>query len=419
MKSNVKKLSECKREIELEIPENEVTEEFEKIIVQYSARSKIRGFRPGKAPKEIIKRMYYSEIKESLINSLAPKALNNELKALNLSLAGMPIINDFYFKEGHPLRFKAQFEVWPEFSLPEYKNIKVKKKSTSVSEKEVNESLEELRLKSAQYIPVEGRGVAEEDYVVAEIKGKDTKTKKHLPTEKVVILAGHIENEKILNESLKGLKENEETNFTIHYGKDHQNKKLAGKKIEYNLKVISIKEKSLPEINDDFAKDLGEFESLKELKAKINKDLISSKESIAKREMAEEIVENISEKLSFELPERIIQQEQLSVLRQFLASQPQQSLKKEDIENLKSEAKKKAEKNLKNHLVLRKISEKENLKVSEEEITEELRAIAETNNVSLAQVIDSINKEGKREELRDNILIKKTVDFLVECAIIE
>ncbi|MCK4432289.1 MAG: trigger factor, partial [Candidatus Aminicenantes bacterium] len=152
---------------------------------------------------------------------------------------------------------------------------------------------------------------------------------------------------------------------------------------------------------------------------KINKDLISSKESIAKREMAEEIVENISEKLSFELPERIIQQEQLSVLRQFLSSQPQQSLKKEDIENLKSEAKKKAEKNLKNHLVLRKISEKENLKVSEEEVTDELRAIAKTNNVSLAQVIDSINKEGKREELRDNILIKKTVDFLVECAIIE
>ena len=135
--------------------------------------------------------------------------------------------------------------------------------------------------------------------------------------------------------------------------------------------------------------------------------------------MAEEIVENISEKLSFELPETIIQQEQLSVLRQFLSSQPQQSLKKEDIEYLKSEAKKKAEKNLKNHLVLRKISEKENLKVSEEEVTDELRAIAKTNNVSLAQVIDSINKEGKREELRDNILIKKTVDFLVECAIIE
>jgi trigger factor len=419
MKSNIKILSECKREIELDIEADEVMKEFDRILIQFSSRSKIPGFRPGKAPRDIVKQRFYPEIKESLINSLVPKALSGELKTQNLNPVGMPVVNDLHFKEGQPLHLKAQFEVWPEFNLPEYKKIKVKKKKISVSDQETDQSLAELRLRSAQYIPVEGRGVLEEDYVVVDLKGKDLKTNKFLPQEKVVILAGHAENEEILNKKLIGSKPGEEKSFTIDYDKNHQNRKLAGKKIEYNLKVISIKEKKLPALDDEFAKEFGEYKSLNDLKEKIRTEIISSKEKATKQDMAEEIIKKISDKLSIGLPEVLVEQEYMAIMRRLLSSPTQQDIKKEDLEQLKSEGKKKAEQSLKNHLILKKIAEKENLKVSDQEMHEEFKEIAKANNLPLAQVIDSVNKERKREELRSSILFKKTVDFLVKHAIIE
>jgi len=419
MKSNVRILSECKIEIEFDIEADEVMKEFERIVAQFSSRAKIPGFRPGKAPKNIIKQRFYPEIKESLVNSLVPKALNEEFKAQNLNPVGMPVVNDLHFKEGQPLHLKAQFEVWPEFNLPKYKKINVKNKKISVTDQDINQSLEELRTRSAEYIPVEGRGVLDGDYVIAELKGKDLETKRLLPLEKVVILAGHPDNEEILNKKLTGLKPGEEINFSLDYDKNHHNKRLAGKKIEHNLKVISMKEKKLPALDDEFAKDLGEYENLKDLKEKIKKEIISSKEKAAKDEIADEIIKKISEKLSIKLPETLVEQEYLAVLKRLLSSRPQQDLKKEDLESLKDEAKRKAEQNLRNHLILKKIAEKESLDIPDEEIHEELKAIAKANDLSLAKVIDSFNREGKREELRNSLLFKKTVDFLVEHAIIE
>jgi len=419
MENKVKILSECKREIELHIEADEVMKEFERIVSQFSSRAKIPGFRPGKAPRNIIKQRFYPEIKESLFNSLVPKALSDEFKAQNLNPTGMPVVNDLHFKEGQPLRIKAQFEVWPEFNLPEYKKIKVKNKKISVTDQEINQSLEELRARSAEYIPVEGRGVLDGDYVIAELKGKDLKTKRFLPVEKVVILAGHPDNEEILNKKLIGLKPGEERNFVLDYDKNHQNKRLAGRKIEYNIKVISLKEKKLLELDDEFAKGLGEYENLKDLKEKIKKEIISSKEKEAKQGIAEEIIKKVSDKLRIELPETLVEQEYMAFMKRLLSSHPQKDLKKEDLEQLKVEGKRKAEQNLKNHLILKKIAEKESLDVSDEEIHEEFKAIAKANNLPLVKVIDSVNKEGKRENIKSNLLLKKTVDFLVEHAIIE
>ncbi|MFC2168991.1 trigger factor [Acidobacteriota bacterium] len=418
-KNSIKKIGDCKREIELEISADEVKKEFNRLITQYSARSKIRGFRPGKAPIDVVKRMFYPEIKDALVNSLASKALRDEFKAKNINPVGPPLIKNFDFQEGQPLHLKAQFEVWPEFSLPEYKKIKIKNREVAVTEKEINQSLGELQLKSAQYVPVEKRGVVDADYVVAEVKGKDKNTKKFLPTEKVVILAGHSENEKVLDQNLLGMKPDEEKNFTISYEKNHPNKKLSGKVIEYKLKVISIKEKKLPEINDDFAKDLGEFKTLKDLKDKLKEELMASKKNLFKREMADEIVEKISDKMSFELPETIVEQEYFATLKRLLSSRQKTSPQAEELENLKIEAKKRAATNLKNHLILLKIAEKEKLTISEEEISEELKVIARINNLPLARVVESINKEGKKDELKSNLLLKKTVDFLAEQAIIK
>jgi trigger factor len=419
MKSIVKNLSEWKREIEVEVDTKEVEQEWEKILQQYAHQAKISGFRPGKAPKDMVKRMFYPKIKEAVVNSLAPKALEKELQSKNLRPIGAPVVNELHFKEGEPLRLKAQFDIWPEIKLPEYKNIEVKKKTVSVSAKEIEKALEELRLKAAQYLPVTGRGVAEGDYVIAEVKGRDIVAKKFLPTEKVVVVAGDQGNEPVLNQCLMGLKPEDNCDFEIVHDKEHQNKKLAGRRIAYNLKVISIKERKVPEINDDFAKDLGEYEDMKTLKKEIKENIRAAKEKEIRSEMALEIIKEIYQKSPFEVPETLLNQEYGAVMRRILSSRPQKELKKEEVEELKKEARKKAEQNIRNHLILEKITGQEGIKVSDEEVQEELKAIAKSNQLPLAKVIENFNREGRREELKETLLFRKAVDFLVDNAIIK
>jgi trigger factor len=413
------KTNECNHELKVEIPADEVSKEFEKTLTSFINSAKIKGFRPGRAPKDVVKNMYYSEIKESLINSLAPEVIKKELKKLRVVPVTSPVITDVSFEEGKSLKLTAHYELWPEFKLPEYKKVKIKKKKKSISDKDVNKSLEEMRERSAQYIPVEKRGVADNDYVMIEVKGKDTKTKKLLPTEKTFVLAGHPDNEKSLNENLIGMKEKEVKQFVVNCKKNNPNKKIAGKEIEYSLLVISVKEKKLPKINDEFAKEIGKFESLKDLKAEIRKVMSNDKENSAKRETSDEIIQQIVGKVDFDLPESIVQQETLANLRRIQESRPNQKFSKEEIKKIQEDAKKNAERNIKNHLILKKIAEIENLEVSEAEITEELKEIAKANNVSLPKVVESVNKSGKKQELKQNLVLKKTVDFLVENAIIE
>jgi len=337
------------------------------------------------------------------------------LESYNLKPVSSPVVTDISFEENKPLKFKAKFEVWPEFELPEYTNIEVKKKDVSVTAIDVQESVENLRERSLQYVPTENRGVEDGDYVVTEIQSRDLHSNRALPKEKVVILAGHPENEKQLNDNLLGLNTNETRDFEIKYPKDHKNKKLAGKDVAYTIKVESIKEKILPDIDDDFAKELGDFSSLIELKEKIKSELKLSKENAAQRELTEEIIQTISDKVAFDLPESLIEEESIALVRRSLSSQPQQvqqSLTREAVEKMKGEMKAKAIQNLKNHLILTKIAGKEHIDVTEIDITNEMKQIAKANSVSLSQVSENV----KREDLRENLLIRKTVDFLFKNA---
>ena len=419
MKSEIKQLDQCKRELKIEIPADQVAEEYEKILDQFAKTTKIKGFRPGKAPKNVIKNMYTADIKESLMNTIVPKAINEELKKRDLAPVNSPILKEFNYNEGEPLNITTEFEILPEFDLPEYKKIKIKKKEVEVTDQDIQDYLKELQNRAAQYLPVENRAVNPDDYVVIELKSKDVSTKKAFPKENVAILAGHPGNEKALNENVIGMKIKDEKVFTVDYPQDHPNKKVAGKKVDYSIKVLSIKQKKVPDINDDFAKEMGEFDDLKSLKEEIKKNLLESKQSGSKHEMADEIIENISSKVNFDLPDSLVQQETLLQLRRMVSMTHQSTnLQDAEIEKLRDKAKQKAVKNLKNHMILMKIAEQEKIKVEDEEVADEMREIAKRNNVPYAQVVEQINREGKREDLKNNLLIKKTVDFLLENAII-
>jgi len=405
------------RELEIEVAADEVNEEWEKALLEYASRARLDGFRRGRAPKEMVKRLFYQDIKDAVIENLAPRALRESLTRQNISPVGTPAISEVVFQEGQPFRFKAVVEVLPAFEIPSYRKIRVQKKEAGVGEEEVDRSLEELRQKSAEYIPVEGRGVAEGDYVVVEWKGKDLQTKRFLPTEKVLVLAGHPDNEKGLNESLKGTAPGETRKFIVSHPPDHAQKKMAGKTVEYEIRVMSIKEKKVPELSDEWAKDLGEYENLAALRERVRQELEKGRQEAARREMGDELVKGLVENLRLELPESLVDAEAVSILRSWAAQLPA-DLPSTQVEELREKARDQARRSLKSTLLLQRIAGQEKLAVGDEEVEEEIKAMAKRNNVPLVQLVERVSQEGRREDIRNSLLLRKAIDFLLDNAVL-
>ena len=413
-------VSPSRKEIELEIPDEEVRQEYEKVLGEYVAKAKLDGFRQGHAPRDRVKGLFDHDIKHDVYDSLIPRVLEDELRGLRLNPVNVPVLKDLKHEEGQPLRCAAAFDVLPEFELPDYRTIRVKKKTVEVAAADVDKELEGLRARAAEYVPVQGRGVQDGDYAVVEMQGRDQRTKRLLPIEKAVVLAGHAENEPALNEKIMGLTPGDERSFQVVYPKDHANRRVAGKDIVYGLKVREIKEKKLPALDDDFAKSLGTPEGLRDLREKVRKELLDARERAGRSETASEVLTGIADRVALELPESVVEQESLAALRRLLSAYHDRKIAPEALEGLKTEARRQAVDHLRNHLILEKIAQKEGFGVAEEEIQAEIHNLAQANNVSEAALGDMFRRDNhRREELVETLLFRKTVDFLVKTAIID
>jgi trigger factor len=420
VKSTLKEISPSRRELDLEIPEADVRAEYERILGTYAKRVKLAGFRKGHAPRDLVRKLFDADIRHDVTDSLIPRIVRQELQGLRANPVNVPVVRDLTTGETGPLRCTVAFEVVPEFELPDTRTIKVSPPDLAVDDGEVGTALEEMRERAAEYVPVEGRGAVKGDYTVAEIQGRDLKTKRLLPAEKVVILAGHPDNESALDQHLLGMKPGEAKTFEVTYEKDHRNKRLAGKTIAYTLKVKDIKERKLPALDDDFAKSLGDYPDLPTLKEKVRGGLAASKEKVRRNSMASEVLREIGKLLHLELPESLVALEAQAVLRRLLeASRPGgRRLSPEALEELKTQARKEAEEHLTNHLILEKIAATEGLEITEAEIQNEIRSLAAANRVAPAALAEMIKRENRGDEIRETLLFRKAVDFLVKNAII-
>ncbi|MCX6568835.1 MAG: trigger factor [Candidatus Aminicenantes bacterium] len=411
-------VSPSRKEIELEIPPDEVLKEYDKILGEYAGKVKLSGFRQGHAPRDMVRGLFDHDIKHDVYDSLIPRVLEEELRALGLDPVNVPVLRDLKHEEGQPLRCTAAFEVLPSFELPDYRTIQVPGRTSAVGEEDVDKVLEDIRVRAAEYIPVEGRGVADGDYAVVEMQGRDKRTNRLLPVEKAVVLAGHAENEPALNGKIIGMKAGDEGAFEVAYPKDHHNRRVAGKDVLYGLKIREVKEKKVPELNDEFARTVGTPEGLKELREKVRKELVEAREKAGRNETAAAVLAEVAKRVSLELPESVVDQESLAVLKRFLSASRDRRISPEALEELKAQARRQAEDHLKNHLILEKIAKKEGFDVTEEEIQAEIRELAKANHVSEPYLADMLKREERREELVETLLFRKTVDFLVKTAII-
>ena len=416
-KDNLVETGPSSREIEFEIPADVVNSEYDKIVETFVRRARIPGFRVGRAPRDIVRRTFASEIRERLNSSLVPRAVEESLRAHHLDPAVDPAIQNIRWEEGEAMTFRVRVDLWPDFTLPDYKAIKVPQLPLEVKEEEIEKVLQELQQRSAEFIPVTGRGILPGDFALIEVRARDLKTRKFWPTQKIQIEAGRPTNDPLLESNLTNLMPGETRTFTVDYPSDHANSALAGKKVEYTVRILALRERKIPEISDDFARSLGNFDNLDQLKEKIREELLEKKKEENRERALEMILEKLEAQISFSLPEAAIEEESQVLLNRWLSSNQGERWSEAELEALKAEARRQAEKRLKDRLILEKIAQKEGFEVTESEVEEEIRSLARLNRLSFFELKEKFEREGRLESVRHHLLLRKVVDFLLRQAL--
>jgi trigger factor len=415
---------DIKREISVEIPAAEVARETELQIQRYQKSARLPGFRAGHVPASIIRQRFGDGLKNDVIEALIPKYFRREAEKQGLIPVSQPRVTDLHMHDGEPLTFKASFEVLPEIQVEGYKELRAEKPEIAVTDEEVEEALTGVREQHATYTTVEGRPLAEGDFAQASMDGKpkddkDIEAAKANPVhmDDVLIEIGGKNTVPEFSQHLKGASAGDERTFDVSYPVDIADKRLAGKTFVYTVKVNGIKQKALPELNDDFAKELGEFTSLEQVRKQIRDNMEAERRHNAEREAKDKLVADLVKRNDFEVPESLVDRQidlRLERGLRALAAQgmKMEDLKKMDLPRLRAGQKDQAIQDVKSSLLLERIAELERIEVSNEEVQHEIEALAKQSKQTSEAVQARLTEDGGLDRIRMRIRSEKTLDFL-------
>jgi trigger factor len=415
---------DIKREISVEIPAAEVARETELQIQRYQKSARLPGFRSGHVPASIIKQRFGDGLKNDVAEALIPKYFRREAEKQGLIPISQPRVTDLHIHDGEPLTFKASFEVLPEIQVEGYKDLRADKPEITVTDEEVEQSLSSVREQHATYTTVEGRALAEGDFAQASMDGKpkdgkDVADAKANPVhmDDVLIEIGGKNTVPEFSQHLTGASAGDERTFDVSYAEDVADKRLAGKTFVYTVKVNCIKQKSLPELSDDFAKELGEFTSLDQVRKQIRENMQAERQHHAEREAKDKLVAELVKRNEFEVPESLVDRQidlRLERGLRALAAQgmKMEDLKKMDLPRLRAGQREQAVQDVKSSLLLERVAELEKIEVSDEEVNRELEALARQSKQTSEAVRARLTEDGGLDRIRNRIRSEKTLDFL-------
>jgi trigger factor len=408
----------CKKELVIEIPAEVVRQEAETAAAKYARVARIPGFRPGHAPASLVRRRYRDDIRSEVVQSLLPRFLENTVKEQKWSVVGRPRFEDVKFEDDQPLTCKATFEIFPEFELKPHQGLEVEEDPPTVTEADVEKALEELRQHAATFEVVTDRPAADEDYVTLNYRGRDLKVPESQPVEArdAVVHLGGKGTVAAFTENLRGAKPGEVCEFQVTYPEDYPQKSLAGKTLSYRVEVQSIKKKVVPAADDELAKSVSECSTLEELRAKLQQDLTE----LAKRrvEMAakEKLVQTLLQLHEFPVPEVMVEAQLDRKLERTLAQLMAQGIDPRQAEvdwhKVREEGRPHAEKEVRAALILGKIADAENLEVTEEEVDETVRQMAQERHEAPAALKTRLTREGEIDRISSTRRNQKALDFI-------
>ena len=411
----------------MEIPAEEVARETDTLIQKYQKLARIPGFRTGHAPASIIKQRFAEGIKSDVVDALVPRYFRKEADKLGLTPVSQPRVSDLHVHDGEPLRFKASFEVMPTIRVEDYKELRADKPDISVTDEEVEQSLKSLQEQRAAFTTIEGSPLGDGDFAQVSLDGKPKDAEAPAtpgPTgsnpvhmDDILVEIGGAGTMPEFTENLRGASAGDERTFDVHYPQDFSDQRLAGKTFTYTVQVKAVKQKSLPELNDQFAKDLGEFADLAEVRKRIREGMEAEKKHNAEREAKDKLVAELVKRNDFEVPEALVEHQidiRLDRGLRPLAAQGMKTedMKKMDLNRLRAGQRDQAVQEVKAALLLEKIAEEEKLEVSDAEIDREVEALAEQSKQTPEAIRSRLTRDGALDRIRNRIRNEKTLDFL-------
>jgi len=425
MKTEIKDISPTRKQIDVEIEAPAVLAVYDRISDSYAKAANVPGFRPGHAPRAVIRTRFKDQIRTEVLRELLPDAVQKAITENKIDALGEPELN-LENTEGldqlgqKPISFQVKVEVLPEIKLGEYRGAEVTRTTRPVKEKDLEGVIESLREGSASLEPVEDRGAQLNDTVTAGFHGKfiDEPESEPIKVEDVDVVLGGEGVVQEITDALTGTKADDEKTFTVEYPADFSAKGLAGKKVEYTVKISAVRIKELPELDDDWAQSLSdEIESLEQLRAKVRSDLEQQVKDESDNRMRAELVRKLVDAHQFELPDRLVQHQTEHRLEQVVRDMMGQGIDPRnpelDWDKARESVKEQATYDLRSSLLLERVAEEEQIEVSDQEIDDEINAIADASRQTPEQVRAILTKQGGERSIAGRLRNRKALDLLL------
>jgi trigger factor len=414
MKTEFLDVSDTRKQLVVEIPSTVVDAEIDRVARDYSKAARIPGFRPGKVPAKVVRQRFRDQILHDVAHDLIPRAVDDALRERGVEPVDTPDIRDVLVEEGRPLKFTANFETVPAFDPGSY-SLALRKPVARVEDSAVADTLERLRQRAARYESVEGRPVEAGDFIVADLvrEAPDEPADRH---EDITVEIGAASNPPGFDDQVVGLSAGSEKRFPVEYPADHSLKELAGKTVYYSVLVKSLKKRVVPALDDEFAKDLGEFATLEELRARVTLDLQAEADRNAERELRQNLLKQLADRITFEIPEPLIDREIERRTEDFVRRLMEQGIDPRqagvDWQAFRDNQRETARNAVASAIVLDEIARREQLTVEPGEVDAEIEKYAAAMGRTTAAVRARLEKEGRISSLYTSLRREKAVDFL-------
>ena len=431
MKTELVDVSPTRKEIKIELEPEVVRQKFDSISDRFAKQANVPGFRRGHAPRSVVRTRFKTEIRGEVLRELIPDAVNHALEKHELAAIGEP---DVHLDEGEslekigegPISFHVGVEVFPTVELKNYKGLTAARRVRPINDDDVNQMLDQLREASAALQPVEDRAAELGDTVTVSFHGKyldqaEGESAEDIDVPDVDVVLGGPGVQQEFTDNLLGVNADDEKNFVVDYPQDFSSKGLAGKKVGYRANVSAVRRKELPELDDEWARSLGEdFDSIDTLKAKVREDLERRAAADADHHLRSEVMRQLLTQHEFEVPQSFVDQQtnfrMENVVREMIGRGIDPRSQELNWDGAREELKGQAEADVRGSLLLERIAEAEQIEVSDEEIATEIETIAQASRQPLEQVRATLTKDGGERSIAHRLRNRKALDLLIENA---
>lgn len=419
-------VAQCQKDISIEVSAEEVKKEFEKTYDAYMRYVKVPGFRPGRVPRDVVKQRFSKEVKDEVIGQLLPHALQHAVVDHKLRVIGEPRINEISITEGEPFKFTASIEVLPEIELKEYKGIKVTKQLAPVTDEDVEKAINSLRENAVEFVPVEDRPSKDGDFVSVNLVGKfvDPQTeheKEDLKADGVEIEIGAESTQPEFTENLRDVKPDDVREFRVAYPEDFSSKGLAGKTVDFTATVLAVREKELPELDDEFAKSSGDYETMQQLRDNVRENLAKNAETEADNRLRESLLTQLLETHQFDVPTVLVNEGVESRLREFSnmlsrMGMPAEVARSINWEERIKEAQVDATRDVRAALLVSKVADAEGISVGGDEVDSEIDLMAKSSGQTAEQLKARLTREEAISSIESRLRYRKALDVILGSA---